>query len=221
MSGVATAVVAGSVFSGYMGSKAAKRSANAQVQAAAIQADESQRQFDLTRADTKYQRELGEKGLRSAGDMILSGDPSAELAKTPGYRFRLSEMEKALQRRQAASGNRFSGKALREATRYGQDFASNEFDRALDRRFRLAGYGTSGINTAANAGAQNAAAQGLAAMNAGRAIAQGAIGQASAWNNAIQGGLSNYMTLQTMNQYRTPYGPQVRGDAYMPAARYG
>lgn len=130
------------------------------------------------------------------------------LKMDPGYEFRLSENEKALQRMQSAGGTRYGGGALKAALRYGQDYASNEFSNAVNRRnaelgylFSLAGFGQQGIATAGQAGAesatnnsnilmQNAALQGNATMTG-----------ASAINNAVQGGIQNYYTQQLLRDY--------------------
>lgn len=56
----------------------------------------------------------------------------------PGYKFRLAESEKALKRRESVGGNLFSSQALRNAQRYGQDMASQEFGNAYNRA--LTGY---------------------------------------------------------------------------------
>jgi len=58
----------------------------------------------------------------------------------PGYAFRLSEGQKALDRQAAARGGLISGGALKAATRYGQDMGSQEYQNAYQRA--LTGYGT-------------------------------------------------------------------------------
>lgn len=51
----------------------------------------------------------------------------------PGYAFRLSEGQKALDRQAAARGGLISGSALKAATRYGQDMGSQEYQNAYNR----------------------------------------------------------------------------------------
>lgn len=51
----------------------------------------------------------------------------------PGYAFRLAEGQKALERSQAAKGTGTGGAALKEAARYGQDYASNEYGNVYNR----------------------------------------------------------------------------------------
>ena len=58
----------------------------------------------------------------------------------PGYAFRLSEGQKALERTAAARGGLISGPALKAASRYSGDLASQEYQNAYQRA--LTGYGT-------------------------------------------------------------------------------
>jgi hypothetical protein len=51
----------------------------------------------------------------------------------PGYAFRLSEGQKALERSTAASRGLQSGAALKAATRYGQEMGSQEYQNAFNR----------------------------------------------------------------------------------------
>ncbi len=51
----------------------------------------------------------------------------------PGYRFRVSEGQKALERNLAAQGKSLSGQALKELTTYGQGQASQEYQAAYQR----------------------------------------------------------------------------------------
>lgn len=62
------------------------------------------------------------------GDFKLS-----DYFEDPGYKFRLSEGEKAINRAQAARGGFYSGAALKEAERFSQDLASQEFANTYGR----------------------------------------------------------------------------------------
>jgi hypothetical protein len=76
--------------------------------------------------------EFAQPGAFSFG----AGDYQAD----PGYAFRLSEGQKALERSAAARGGLISGGALKAATRYGQDMGSQEYGNAFNRA--LTQYGT-------------------------------------------------------------------------------
>lgn len=125
--------------------------------------------------------------------------PTEILEATPGYQFRLSESEKALQRMQSARGMALGPRAAKELGRYVSDYASGEYGNYLESLFRLSGLGGNAVNTSANAGANAAAGIGSANQFAGAGAANAAFAGGQATNNAIQGGLSNWMTLKAYN----------------------
>lgn len=51
----------------------------------------------------------------------------------PGYQFRLAEGQKALERSAAARGNLLTGGTAKAEQRYGQDYASNEYQNVYNR----------------------------------------------------------------------------------------
>lgn len=80
----------------------------------------------------------GYSGTGEAGYLQKAFDEkdfAANFTKSPGYEFRLSEGVKALDRSASASGNLLSGQQLKGVTRYGQDFASNEYQNAYNRSY--------------------------------------------------------------------------------------
>ena len=56
-----------------------------------------------------------------------------QFQQDPGYAFRLSEGQKALDQQAAARGGLISGNALRAAAKYGQDMGSQEYQNAFNR----------------------------------------------------------------------------------------
>lgn len=131
-----------------------------------------------------------------------------QFQQDPGYAFRLSEGQKALDRSAAARGGLISGAALKAATRYGQDMGSQEYQNAFNRYQTernaqlnplqsLAGVGQTAANTLGNAG-QNYAS------NVGNAL----IGQGYAQGNALiagqQGRQSTYGNVGTALGKVTP-----------------
>lgn len=81
------------------------------------------------------------------------------IKNTARYKFVASEGMKALERRQAAGGDRLGGRAVKEAMRFNQGLASTEFDKHLSNLFQLAGTGQNALNTIA--GAEMGAAGGI------------------------------------------------------------
>ena len=171
-------------------------------------------QYQQARADLQPWRESGLQALKQV-NAINRGDgniykeftiPGADqLQQDPGYRFRLSEMERGLRRQYGKGGQTGAfGKAL---VGYGQQLASQEYGnmfdrhrtayginygRAVDRYNRLAGLAGVGQQTSmqmANLGQQSAQMQGQALMQG--AQAQGA-GQVGYQNALLSGQMAQY-----------------------------
>jgi hypothetical protein len=72
-------------------------------------------------------------GLTPGGGEFMRQPTLAELQMDPGYAFRQQQGQKALQQQLAAGGLGGSGSALKAATRFGQDMASQEYGNAYNR----------------------------------------------------------------------------------------
>jgi hypothetical protein len=215
MSGwVAGATVVGSL----IGAKASSKAASTQA-AAAEQASDLQREiFQQTRADQEPWRQAGVNALgvmqSTAGNVPAAfkfgaGDYQAD----PGYAFRLSEGQKALDRQAAARGGLISGGALKAAQRYGQEMGSQEFgnayNRALtsygtdvarenqlyNRQAALAGIGQTSTNLVGQAGQNYATNVGNLMTGGAAAQAAGQVGVA----NALTGGMGTYLNYTQNN----------------------
>jgi hypothetical protein len=230
MTWVATAIVGSAV----VGASAAKSASKTQ-SAAATQASDVQKQvadqqvalqremYEKTREDQAPYRQAGYNALaemqRTAGNVpgtFKFGD--YEFKADPGYGFRLSEGQKALERNAAARGGLISGRALKEATRFGQEMGSQEFGNAFNRALTsyntdvarenqlynrqaaMSGIGQTATNLVGQAGQNYATGAGGALgsygtnvgnlmTSAGAANAAGQVGMA----NAITGGLGTYL----------------------------
>lgn len=110
----------------------------------------------------------------------------------PGYRFRMDEGMKAIERSAAARGVLGSGGTLRGATRFAQDYASNEYQRVFDRISSIAGRGQSAASQGSNIIVGTGQGVGSALINAGEARASGYVAQGNAWTNAINQGAALY-----------------------------
>jgi hypothetical protein len=241
MSGIATAVVASAVIGGSMASSASKKAASTQAASADRAADLQYEQFQQSREDQLPFLEAGYKGQNKLLDLLgLSGNAGAQgygsMAKNfgmsdfeqdPGYAFRMSEGLKALDRTAASRGGMLSGAALRGATRYGQDMASQEYQNAYNRYQTnragilnplqsLSGQGQTTANTLGTAGQNYATNAGNAYMNAGNAAASGYVGSANAWSNAL-GGATNYFT---QNQMMNRMFPSASAGPYTSASNF-
>lgn len=212
--GIETAILGSAVLGAYGANKASKTQAQAATQAADIQKS----QFEQTREDQAPYRQAGYNALaelqRTAGNVPAAfkfgaGDFTAD----PGYGFRLSEGQKALDRQAAARGGLISGGALKAAQRYGQEMGSQEFGNAFNRALTsyntdvarenqlynrqagLAGIGQTSTNLVGQAGQNYATNVGNLMTGAGAAQAAGQVGM----TNAITGGLGTYLNYTNNN----------------------
>lgn len=114
---------------------------------------------------------------------------------SPGYQFRMDEGERQLRANAAARGMLQSGDFAQALIRYGQDYASNEFNNQLNQLFSVAGLGQSAVGTTGAQGLQYATNAGNNLLTAGNARASSYGTGANAWGNALGaiGGLAyNY-----------------------------
>ncbi len=219
-------VPAAIIGSSLLGSQAAGNAADTQAAATGQAADLQYKMFQEQQAAQKPWLEAGGRALtKLEGATDYTPFSYNAFTADPGYAFRLSEGQKALERSAAARGGLQSGGALKAAERFGQDYASNEYTNAFNRyqteraaRLQplqsLAGVG----QTAANTIGQNAGTYGTNVGNlitsGAAANAAGTIGQA----NAFTGGLSTYLNYNqgnnlvnalSRNQTPTGYGAPV------------
>lgn len=207
-----TAVAAATVYSASKSSSAAGKAADAQVQATEEGLAAQERMFNK---QIELQEPWRKAGINALNELGTGFTGKVDLTQDPGYAFRLSEGLKALERRQAAGGNLLSGGALKAAARFGQDYASQEYQNAYNRaltqyntKAALAGIGQTATNALTGAAGQYGAAANEAAQNMGNARASGYVGQANALNQALGTGTSIYMQNQLLNRLPT-YGFNV------------
>lgn len=120
----------------FMGTDTNYDAINAQQQATDRGIDEQRRQYDQTRADNEPWRTTGVKYLGQLDQAMPELNRTfsmSDFQADPGYQFRMSEGMKALERSAAARGRLNSGATMKALTRYGQDFASNEYQNAYNR----------------------------------------------------------------------------------------
>jgi hypothetical protein len=204
-----------------MGSKAAKSAANTQAASADYAAQLQKEMFDK---NVELQAPFREAGLSAqnklldymgltpgAGGKYTKDFSMTDFQQDPGYAFRMSEGLKALDRTAASRGGMLSGAALRGATRYGQDMASQEYTNAFNRYQTnranqlnplqsLMGAGQTAAGQVANAGQNYANQAGEAYMGAGNARASGYVGSANAWSNALGQAANTYSQNQMLNR---------------------
>ena len=147
----------------------------------------------------------------------------------PGYAFRLSEGLKALDRQAASRGGLISGNALKAASGYAGDQASQEYQNAYNRYQTTRGNTLSpfqnlsaqGLNAAAmtgSAGAAYGSAGGQAIGNYAAGVS-GALGNAGQATNTAYGNYGQGVT-NTLGAYGTNYSNNLMGGANAAASGY-
>lgn len=188
--------------SSLLGASSSRSAANTQAQAAReagdVQREIFERQVELGRP----YREAGEQALNRLIPLATEYTPfgTQQFQADPGYAFRLSEGQKALERSAAARGGLMSGATGKALTRFGQEMGSQEYQNAFnryqaERQARLnplqslAGVGQTAANTL---GAQ----AGQFGSNMAETLGAGAQARASGYMgaaNALGGGLNQYL----------------------------
>ena len=264
MSAVATAIVGGAVIGGYGASRAADTQAAAARDAASVQAQSAReaqalqkQMFDIQREGQEPFRQAGITGQNRLMEYLgLGGNAGAagygrygrdfgmsDFQADPGYAFRLGEGQKALERSAAARGGLISGGALKAATRYGGDMASQEFNNAYNRyqtnrtnqlqplgnlmasgmsaasnQGAAAGnYGSAGANLITGAG--NAMAGGI--TGAGNAQAAGQLGMANTFAGALGTAATGYQNQQNFNNWMARQPNYAAASPYGPSQNVG
>ena len=229
-SGLGAAALLGgaNVLGSIYGATASKNAAQAQIDAASQANQLAYGIYQQNRADQMPWMQAGTGALKQ---LVTGTQPGGEFTKNftaadlaagmdPGYAFRLSEGNKALNASAAARGGLISGNALKAAQNYGQEAASQEYQNAFNRyqvnranRLNplqsLAGIGQSATNTTANLGTNYAGTAGANITGAGNASAAGTVGAANAVMSGVSG-LSNLYSQNSLlnaiqNQNRTAY----------------
>lgn len=124
-----------------------------------------------------------------------------DFQQDPGYAFRLSEGQKAIERSAAARGGLQSGSALKAAARFGQDLGSQEYQNAFNRYqtnrtnqlsplFGLMNTGIGAANNLSNVAGAQGQSQANAINDRGAYMASGQVGSANAFGNAF-GNIAN------------------------------
>jgi hypothetical protein len=203
--------------SSLLGSNASNNAANTQSAASDRAAELQNQQYQQNVA---RQKPFYDVGVNALPELVAASKYTPfgmdQFKADPGYAFRLSEGQQALDRSAAARGGLISGGALKAATRYGQDMGSQEYTNAFNRyqteraaRLNplqsLTNMAQTTANTLGNAGQTTASNMGEAYMGGANARASGYVGGA----NAISGGVGQYLNYTQGNNLVNAlrYGP--------------
>lgn len=205
------AVAGATVYSASQSSKAASKAADVQAGAMDRSAELQYQQYLDT---VQRQKPFYDVGVNALPELVAASkyEPFTmdKFQADPGYAFRLSEGQKALERSAAARGGLLSGGTGKALQRFGQELGSQEYTNAFNRyqaertaRLQplqsLTGMGQSTGQQISNAGQ-------TMASNVGEAIGSGAAARASGYvgsANALTSGLNNYLNYSQGQNYLT------------------
>lgn len=202
------AAIIGGALAGRGASQAASTQAAAADRAADLQAQQFERQVQLS----EPWRKAGEQALNKLIPLTeYTPFGMTQFQADPGYGFRMSEGMKALERSAAARGGLLSGATLKGIQRFGQDLGSQEYQNAFnryqaERQARLAplqslaGVGQTTAQQIGQAGQTMASNVGEALTSGAAARASGYVGQANALSGALGGAANAYMQGQMLNR---------------------
>ena len=219
-----------SLLGGAMSARGASQAAETQAAAADRAAALQKEMFDKQMAGQEPYRQAGLTGQNRLMELLgLGGDTGAagygkygrdfsmaDYQADPGYAFRLSEGQKALDRQAAARGGLISGGALKAATRYGQDMGSQEYQNAFNRYQtsranqlqplgNLMASGQSAASNQGTAAGNYGTNAGQAYMAGGQATAAGQLGMGNTISNALGAAASSYQNQMNFNDFLKRY----------------
>ena len=210
-----------SLFGANKQAKAAKKAAKEQAKAAQAAIAAQERALERQIGLQEPFRQFGQNALANYGQAAAYTPFSmAQFQEDPGYKFRMSEGLKALERSAAARGLLQSGGTLKDITRFGQDAASQEYQNAFERylrerdaKLRPMEYQIGiGQNAASGQGANiGSTANNVSELTQakGNVTAAGIMGQANAFNagltgaaNAVSQGIGAYGDYRAAQPYQ-------------------
>jgi len=236
---VAGAVVVGSVASGYLQSQATQNAAQQYANAANQGINYSQGMFNTINNETLPYQNTGlqannainallpgtytnAQGGTSTGSGYLTAQPTMnDLTQLmPNYAFGLKQGMGQVNAGINAGGGYLSGNEIQGANTFAQDYAGNQLQNAFNNYqtnrqnvatnlYNASNIGSTGVQTAANAGSGTASNVSNMLSSIGNAQASATMGQA----NSIAGGLnniSNYAMLYGMTQPGGLSGSDIR-----------
>lgn len=208
----AAAIAGGAVIGGIASGKAAREQTKAIDRGTASQERMFNRQVEL-------QEPFRQVGVNALPELVEASKYKPftyeDFIVDPGYRFRLQEGLRALDRTAAARGGLLGGNQLRGITQFGQELGSQEYGNAFNRynigfqnRLNplqsLAGVGQTTTATMANQAGQFGNVLGQAEATKGNIRASSYMGMA----NALTGGLGQYLNYRQNQDFMKMYGPQ-------------
>ena len=161
--------------------------------------------YQQGREDVAPWRETGGEAARELWDIVKEGP--GEYEESPYYNFLLGEGIKARERSAAAKGNLLSPASQKELERYGQQFASTDYDNWLNRWYQsltpyqsISSQGLSAAGQSANMAGQFGQMGAQNWLNYGNVGQQNAMNLANLLSGAFKSGSENYLLYKLLGQ---------------------
>ena len=195
--------MAGSLYNFYGQEKVDKGILEAQLKAA----EEARNQLNpYAQAGTEATQRLSNR--LAQGFQFNQGD----LYNDPGYQFQFGEGERALNAQAARSGLLGSGRALKEATQYGQGQAEGQFNNVYNRNLNRWNFENAGMQNLAGTGLTAATGIGKIATDMGKNRADYRVRRGQGRTDLSSGLLDNAgPVLGGIGDYLTNLGGEPRG----------
>lgn len=147
-------------------------------------------------------------------DRLSSGNilNKENLGMDEGYQFRLAQGNQAINNAAAARGMGNSGAAMKSLAAYGQNLASEEYDKAYNRQYQnlsqLAGYGSNASNNLASAAGAYGSNLSNNHLGLGNATAAANIAQSNQQNALLGQGIgaaATFFSDENLKEEMTPF----------------
>lgn len=232
MSWVAVAIGGSAVIGAVSANKASKAQAGAADRASQTQAEAADKatalqreMFEKQQANQQPWLDAGKSALGTLSTGLQPGGAftkkftMADFMADPGYQWRLQQGQKAIESSAAARGGLLSGRAVKAASDYTANQASQTYNDAYNRwnsdqaslynkYSALAGVGQQAVNQVNSAAGQYGANVGNVLTNTGNSIASNQIGAGNAsaastigMGNALTNGIGQWMGYNNYQNY--------------------
>lgn len=192
MAWVAPAISAGgSLLSGVLGGKGAKKAAQAQAAAYQKGIDEQSREFDATQARFKPYNDFGLASMDQLSNFLgLNGNDKQgsaidALKQSPAFTALFNTGQDTILQNAAATGGLRGGNTQNSLANFGANLLGQVEQNQIGNLTNGVGIGSGTVTTLGNLGQQNANSISQLLAQQGNAQASGILGQTNATNNGI------------------------------------
>ena len=229
MSWVAVSIAGGTLLGGYLSGQGAQKGAETQAAAMRDSAAMQQQMFNVQNENQRPYREAGYSALSDIAAMkpYLTqqfGPEDFQAGIDPSYNFRYEQGKLATTNLANQAGGVVGGNVFQGLTNYGQNAASQEYDKTFGRfqaqrsniynnLASIAGLGQTSLGQTGQLAANTASNVGSAISGAGSAMGAGQVASANAYGGGAQGAGNAYMLSQLLRPQTQPLTPQPQTGA--------